>query len=126
MDQNITPIIVAVIGAFQVALAIYFARRNNEAVAQKDESDATVNIGSSYSTLVITLEGRLTKVEEKYDKLCDEYETDKLAWVEERSELTRKLDRLTIEHEKDKIAWAAERFELVAEIARLETLIDSK
>jgi hypothetical protein len=124
--DNLTPIIVAIIGAFQVALAIYFARRKNAATAEKDEASATEAIGSTYSTLVQRLEERLERLEIKYDSLCDEYETDKTAWIIERKELIFEIKRLSDEYETDKAAWVVERRELMSEIERLVTLIDSK
>ena len=94
MDENITPILVALIGSFQVILAIYFGRRNREALAEKEKSAATVNIGESYSTLVQRLETRLTTLEAKYDSLCKEYEEDKAAWKIERRTLTAEIIHL--------------------------------
>ena len=101
MYENLIPIIVALIGFSQVALAIYFGKRLNKAVAEKEKATATESIGSTYSTLVQRLEERLGKLESNYDKLCDEYE-------------------------KDKVAWAIERAKLMTEIRRLEKLIDLK
>lgn len=101
MDENLTPIIVALVGFFQVALAIYFGRRLNKANTMREKATATESIGSTYSTLVQRLEERLEKLETNYDKLCAEYE-------------------------KDKAAWTIERAVLMAEIGRLEKLIDAK
>jgi predicted RNase H-like nuclease (RuvC/YqgF family) len=126
MYENLTPIIVAIIGVFQVALAIYFARRKNEATAEKEEAMATEAIGSTYSTLVQRLEERLVRLEDKYDNLCDEYETDKVTWATERKQLMSEITRLSEAYEEDKAAWAAERKELTSEIERLETMIDAK
>ena len=89
-----TPVIVALIGVFQVSLAIYFGKRMNAATADKEEANATQFIGTSYSTLVATLEIRLAKLEKSYDDLCNEYETDKAAWAIERAELHNQIHLL--------------------------------
>lgn len=98
---NWTAVIVAIIGFSQVALAIYFARRVNKATAEKEEAIAgredanrTEAIGSSYSTLVASLEIRLARLEKSYDDLCAEYEADKIAWALERAALFQLIDDL--------------------------------
>ena len=93
MEINLTAIVVAIIGFSQVVLAVYFAKRVNAATAEKEEANATEAIGSSYSTLVASLEVRLAKLEKSYDDLCNEYEADKAAWRIERAELHKRLDR---------------------------------
>ena len=91
MEENLTPIIVAFIGALQVVLAIHFGRKLNEAKAKKESAGATEAIGSSYSTLVERLESRLDRLEEDYEALCEKYERDKTVWAAEKKEL---LDRI--------------------------------
>ena len=122
--EKFIPVFVAIIGAFQVAMAIYFARGKNKATTESEKSSATLNIGESYSTLIQRLEDRLSKVEGNYDKLCNEYEKDRASWEAEIARLEAIYDKLSEEYETDKAAWAAERSELQAEITRLETLIE--
>lgn len=74
MDENLTPIIVAVVGVLQVVLAVIFAKRQNKASAERDEAGATEAISSSYSNLVKDLEVRLSTLERRYKNLCDDYE----------------------------------------------------
>jgi hypothetical protein len=116
MDEALTPVIVALVGLFQVALAIYFGRRTNEAAAERDQADAKLNLGASYSTLVERLETRLDKLETLYNKLCDEYEQDKALWLAETEELLNRIAGL----EQDKDIWQEERKELLKRIAELE------
>lgn len=91
MDENLTPIIVAIVGVLQVILAVIFAKRQNKASAERDEAGATEAIGSSYSTLVIRLEARLDALETQYDELCEEYANSKAAWKKERNELIARI-----------------------------------
>lgn len=94
MDENLTPIVVAAIGILQVILAVIFARRQNAATAEKDEAGATEAISSSYSTLVADLEGRLAKLEKKYDDLCEEHALREAAWEAERNDLIDRIKEL--------------------------------
>ena len=94
MEENLTPLIVAAIGILQVILAVVFARRQNKASAERDEAGATEAISSSYSNLVGDLEVRLATLEVKYDELCDEYETSKMAWRVERFDLVKRIKDL--------------------------------
>jgi TolA-binding protein len=94
MDENLTPIIVALIGIGQVIVAVVFARRQNKASAEKDEAGAAEAISTSYSTLVIRLEERLEKLEKKYEELCQEYEESKEAWELERLGLLLRIQQL--------------------------------
>ncbi len=94
MDENLTPIIVAVVGVLQVVLVVIFARRKNKASAKRDEAGATLDLGSSYSTLVGNLEARIVKLEKNYSELCDEYETSKAAWAIERIDLVNRIKDL--------------------------------
>jgi len=87
MDATYGLIIIAVIGFLQVFAGIYFARKGNKALADKNDASATESIGSSYSTLVASLEVRLARLEKSYDELCEEYEADKIAWALERAAL---------------------------------------
>lgn len=100
-ENNLTLLLIAIIGFLQIALGIYSGRRNNEAVAKRDAASATESIGSSYSSLVIRLESRLQILEEDYEELrmehvelrkeyadfqkhCDEAQAE---WAKEREEL---------------------------------------
>ena len=94
METNYGLIIVAVIGFLQVLAGIYFARKNTKASASKDDATATESIGSSYSTLVASLEVRLARLEKSYDELCEEYEADKIAWALERAALFALIEEL--------------------------------
>ena len=70
MDESLIPVIVAVLGATQIGMAIYFGRRQNEASADKDDALAIKAMGDSYSTLIIRLETRIESLEER----CTGYE----------------------------------------------------
>lgn len=77
MDETITPVIVAILGSLQVVLAVYLAKRQNAASAEKDEAQAGQAIATSYASLVGTLEQRIDKLEERcsgYESLIDELE----------------------------------------------------
>lgn len=86
-ENNITLILIAIIGFLQIALGILAGRRNNEAVAKRDKADAAESIGASYSSLVIRLEARITTLEKEYNELRKEYDEEKRKWHEERQEL---------------------------------------
>lgn len=83
-EGNLTLIIIALIGVFQVGLGIYFGRRNNEATATKDEATALSSAGSYYANLVDRLEARLAAADKREEKImgrlaaleakCEKYE----------------------------------------------------
>ena len=81
----IIPIIVAIIGAFQVAISLYAGRKQTQAAAAKD-------LGDSYATLIETLETRLSNLEDDYKELCkkrDQLQEEHLILKEDYEELKR-------------------------------------
>ena len=60
MDNGyLVPLIVIVVGLFQVGLNLWAGRKSVNATATKDEASATKEISESYTLLVSALEERL-------------------------------------------------------------------
>lgn len=109
-ENNLTLLIIALIGFLQIALGIYSGRRNNKASAERDSASATEAIGSSYSALVIRLESRLNDLEEDYKELKIEHETLKLEYAGFRADCNGK-----------QLKWEEEREELMDLVRGLQS-----
>lgn len=72
--QYLVPLMVALIGVFQIGLSLWAGRKTSQATATKDEASATKEISESYATLIEALEKRLAAEQKKYDLLCEENE----------------------------------------------------
>jgi chromosome segregation ATPase len=86
MEAALVPVIVAVIGLIQVAIGLFLGRQNQKASANLNEASALREIGDSYSTLVGSLENRLSHLEKDYREAGTK-------WEEERAELLAELER---------------------------------
>jgi len=73
-NEYLVPLIVVVVGLFQVGLNLWAGRKNSIAIAAKDEATATKEISESYSILIEALEARLTSEKERNILLCEENE----------------------------------------------------
>lgn len=87
-EGNIVLIIITAMGILQVILNVYFARRNNEAIAKKDEADAFESAGQYYANLIDRLEKRLATSDIRYDRLEARYDKnqERIAALEEKCE----------------------------------------
>lgn len=104
-EGNIVLIIITAMGILQVILNVYFARRNNEAIAKKDEADAFESAGQYYANLVDRLENRLAASDRREEKMMarladsdrrEEKMMGRLAALEEKCE---KYEELLVTYE---------------------------
>ena len=64
-NEYIVPVLVAIIGCFQIGLSLWAGRKQSEATATKDEATATKEISESFSILIEALETRLRAEKER-------------------------------------------------------------
>lgn len=91
-EENFTLIIITALGIIQATLTVFLARKNNEAVAEKDKASALESAGTYYANLLDRMEKRLlaatnreetmmSRIEalekkcEKYEELIEKYES---------------------------------------------------
>ena len=55
-NEYIVPLIVAVVGFFQISLSLWAGRKNSEAVATRDEASATKEISEAFALVIDALE----------------------------------------------------------------------
>ena len=68
-NPALIPVIVAVMGIAQLLFTFLTGRRNQQALATKNEASAVKEIAASYQLLVESLETRLGYLQESYHRL---------------------------------------------------------